>query len=251
MDSWSQKRKLIYGAIFLGAVLLVVGVPAFLLFYKAPSCFDGKKNGGEKGVDCGGKCIKLCQSDFLPPSVAWARIERVVPGIYNIGAYIINPNSEGEAKNVPYRVSIFDKEGILIAEENGTVTIPPHRNTLAFSSLIKLTNSLPAKVLFEFTEKPDWNKKIDTLSPIVVVSKDYIEEYDGSSLLVTLKNDGLETLNNLGVYVVLQDKNGNVTGFSKTVIDSLLPKSSEVAPFTWNTNRQGEVVSIEVLYVAE
>lgn len=251
MDSWSQKRKTIYAGITIVLALVIIGVPAFLIFYKAPTCFDGKQNGSEKGVDCGGKCTRLCQTEFFPPSVAWSRIENVVPGIYNAAAYIINPNNEGEARDVPFHMELYDKEGMLIIEKKGTVTIPPHRNTLAFSGLINVGKSIPAKIVFAFTGVPDWNKKADPLSAIVVSGQDYKEEGNNSSLLVTLKNDGLQILNNIAVYVVLNDKDGNTIGFSKTFIDSILPKSIATAPFTWNTNRQGQVVSIEVLYVAE
>ena len=86
---------------------------------------------------------------------------------------------------------------------------------------------------------------------MVVVKKDYKEEGNNSSLIVGLRNDGLNILNNIGVYAILHDSDGNTIGFSKTKVDSILPKSAVDAPFTWNTNRQGKVVSIEVLYVAE
>lgn len=251
MSSWSQKRKTFYAIFVLILITIIIGIPSFLLFYKAPSCFDGKQNGSEGGVDCGGKCTRLCQSSFLNPSVSWSKIERVVPGTYNAAAYIINPNSEGEAKDVPYKMALFDKGGMLITEVFGTVTIPPHRNTLAFSGLINVAQSIPAKVVFEFTSQPDWYKKPDTLSQLLVINKDYKEEGQNSSLLVSLKNDGLNIINDISVFAVLYDKSGNTIGFSKTSVDSIPPKSTVSAPFTWNTNRQGEVVSIEVLYVAE
>jgi hypothetical protein len=114
-----------------------------------------------------------------------------------------------------------------------------------------VSQSIPAKLVFEFTSQPNWYKKSDTLAQLIVVNKDYKEEDQNSSLLVSLKNDSLKILNNIGVYAVLYDKDGNAIGFSKTLLDSISPKSTVVAPFTWNTNRQGEVVSIEVLYMAE
>ncbi len=251
MSSWSKNRKITYALIVIIAVIGLIGIPSFLLFYKAPTCFDGKQNGSETGLDCGGKCTRLCQSSFLTPSVTWAKIENVVPGIYNAAAYIVNPNNEGEAKDVPYKMSLFDKEGMLITETFGTVTIPPHRNTLAFSGSIKVEKSIPAKVVFEFTSQPNWYKKADTLAELVVLSSDYEEGGQNSSLMVSLKNNSLNILNNIGVYVILKDKDGNAIGFSKTILDSISPKSSIIAPFTWNTNRQGAVVSKEVLYVAE
>ena len=50
MASWSEKRKFVYASIVISFVVVVIGIPIFLLLYKAPSCFDGKRNGGEKWV---------------------------------------------------------------------------------------------------------------------------------------------------------------------------------------------------------
>jgi len=251
MASWSEKRKFIYATGTLIVIIGAIGIPAFLFFYKAPTCFDGKQNGSEKGIDCGGKCTRLCQNSFLSPNVAWARLERVVPGVYNAAAYIINPNTEGEAKSVPYHMAIYDKDGMLIIDQDGVVTLPPHRNTLAFLPLIRVANSIPVKVLFEFKGAPNWYKKSDPLSSIEIVEKNYTEEGNNSSLKVTLKNDSVNNIGRLNVYVVLYDGMGNAIGFSKTIVDEILARSSITAPFTWNTNRNGEVVSVEVLYVAE
>lgn len=251
MASWSDKRKFIYASVAVLFVIGAIGVPAFLLLYKAPTCFDSKQNGDEKGVDCGGRCSRLCQSNFLAPNVAWTRLERVVPGLYNVAAYVINPNPEGEAKSVPFHMALYDKNGMLIIDKQGTVTIPPHRNTLAFLPLVNVANSIPVKVLFEFTQPPNWYKKSDQLSNIEVLAKDYVEEGSSSSLRVTLKNNSVNNLKRFDTYVVLYDGLGNTIGFSKTVVDGIPANSYVTAPFTWNTNRNGEVVSIEVLYVAE
>lgn len=251
MATWSEKRKLIYATGFVVVIFGLIGVPAFLLLYKAPTCFDGKQNSNEVGIDCGGRCTKLCQNAFLNPIVSWTRLENVTPGIYNVATYIINPNTEGEAKDVPYRVTLYDNQGMLISDSKGEVTLPPHRNTLAFSGLIKVGKSIPTKALFEFTSLPDWRKKTDQLSSISVIDKQYTEGNGGSSLMIILKNDGLQPLSKISVFAILYDNLGNAVGFSKTVIDEILPKAVTIAPFTWNIDRQGEVVSIEVLYVAE
>lgn len=251
MDNWAKKRKLIYASIAILFIVSVIGIPSFLLFYKAPTCFDGKQNGGEKGIDCGGRCQLLCQSDFFPPTVSWTRIDKVIDGVYNVSAYIINPNNDGEAKNVPYKVTLFDNLGIKIASKNGTVTIPPHRNTLAFSGLINTDKYLPVRALFEFTSAPNWIKKTDELVDLVIKDMDYSESDNSSSLIVNLENSGLKDLNNINVYSVLYDSSGNTIGFGKTVVDEIKAKSTAIAPFTWNTNRNGKVVSKEVLYVAE
>ena len=251
MDSWARRRKIIYAFIVLILLVLVVGVPSFLIFYKAPTCFDGKQNGSEAGVDCGGRCEKLCQSEFLSPSVIWTRMEKVSSGIYNVAAYIINPNNLSEAMGVPFKVSLYDSFGKAIASKSGIVDIPARRNTLAYSALIDTGKVNPTKASFEFSQSPLWVKATDKLKAINVINKDYTEQKDSSALEVNLYNDSLYDIRNLTVFAILYDRLGNTIGFSKTVVDEIGAKSSAIAPFTWNTNRNGQVVSIEVLYVAE
>lgn len=252
MSSWSRHRKLSVAAIVLLLLIAAVAVPAFLLFYKAPSCFDGAENGSETGIDCGGRCERLCQDNFLPASVAWTRFEELAPGLLNVAAYIVNPNTEGEAKNVPYKLALYDGKGILIGEYNGTVNIPPHRNTLAFQTALQIGRSIPSKALFEFTAPPDWRKEADPLKSLSIGNKDYNEEGDASSLSVTLRNVSVsKSLGRMSVYTVLYDVGGNAIGFSKTIVDEIAPEESVIAPFTWPRSRQGRVVSIEVLPVAE
>jgi hypothetical protein len=251
MSSWSQRRKSVYALIVFLVVVGAIGVPAFYLFYKAPTCSDGLMNGSETGVDCGGSCQRLCQTSFLAPSLAWTRFEQVSPGLYNLAAYIVNPNIDAEALNVPYHIALYDDRGVLITDTSGTVTLPPHRNTLAFQGAVNVGKRVPAKALFEFTTPPDWHKKKDGLAAIAVGDKKYLEDELGSSLTVTLKNTSVYSLVNLAVYAVLYDKDGNALGFSKTYVDEIPQKGTALAPFTWPLNRKGAVISIEVLPVAE
>lgn len=252
MSSWSKRRKFLY--LFVIAIILVgvVIIPAFLLFYKAPTCSDGLKNGNEEGIDCGGSCQKLCQSSFLPATVAWTRFEKVTPNLYNVASYIINPNTTGEAVNVPYKIALYDENGQLMLEQYSTVTISPHRNALAFIPSVDVGKQVPAHAIFAgFTVAPNWQKKSDPLASLQVTDKKYVEDANSSSLTVTLVNNSVNPLPRMTVYAILYNQAGNVVGFSKTVVDGIDGKGTTIAPFTWPENRAGSVVSIEVLPVAE
>lgn len=251
MSSWSKRRRLTYLTVIIVVLVGAIIVPGFFIFYRAPTCFDGIKNGNEQGIDCGGGCQRLCPSAFLPPSVAWARFENVAPSLYNVGAYVVNPNIDGEAMDVPYHAALYDAQGGFITEFTGTVTLPPHRNTLAFKGSVNVGKRIPAKALFEFSGIPDWHKRADPLAALVIGDKDYAEDDSGSSLAVTIKNASVHAIDNVGVSVVLYDKDGNAIGFSHTTIDEIPGSGQATAPFTWPENRHGAVISIEVLPVAE
>ena len=251
MASWSRRRRLLYTIVILIILVAGVGVPAFYFFYKPATCFDKIMNGNEEGIDCGGSCVRLCPSAFIPPQIAWTRFEEIAPGLYNLAAYVVNQNTDGEAMNVPYHIALYDNKGILITDELGSLTLPPHRNTLAFQSALPVGKRVPAKALFELTGIPDWHKRSDPLASLSVVNKDYVEDSTSASLTVTLKNTSLKALPRMTVYAVLYDASNNTLGFSKTIIDGIAPQSTAVAPFTWPISHDGKVISIEVLPVAE
>jgi hypothetical protein len=251
MISWSRKRRFLYAGSVL-VVIIGVGIAGFLLFvYKAPTCSDGTMNGSELGVDCGGGCTRLCASAFLPPSVSWTRFEEVSPGLYNVAAYVVNPNKEGHASNIPYHIMMYDARGVLIVEHKGVADIAPQRGTLVFARMIETGKRIPARALFEFTGSPDWRSAKDPLVALVIGDKKYTEEGSSSTLTVPLTNRSVYPLPHMSVYAILYDINNNAIGFSKTVLDGIAPQESVLAPFTWPINRQGKVISIEVLPVAE
>lgn len=250
MATWASRRKLIYALILIGVLIVLVGLPLFKIFYKAPTCFDVRQNGNETGVDCGGSCRLLCQSAFIPPRIEWggAKIEKVADGLYNAASYVVNPNISGAAVNVPYKISLYDSEGLLIVEKNGVVTLYARRNALAFQTGINTGKRIPTKATFEFTAAPVWFKSADLLEGISVIDKKYLEDESGSSLEVVLENKTLVTFNDVQVSVILYDTDGNAIGFSQTKIDTIGAKNArEVAPYTWPINRQGKVASIEVI----
>ena len=251
MSSWSRRRKSIYALIAAVVLIAAVGVPGFLHFYKAPTCSDGVQDGDEQGVDCGGSCERLCQSAFLAPSVAWARFAEVAPHLYNLGAYIINPNIAGEAQNVPYHIALYDDQGIPIIDTTERSHCRRIGIRLRSRAQSILGARVPAKALFEFTAPPDWYIQDDTLQPLTIGDKKYSEDQDSASLLVTLGNSGVDPIGRITVYTILYDKDGNALGFSKTIVDGIPGKGTAVAPFTWPQSFNGQVISIEVLPVAE
>lgn len=255
MATWASRRRLLYASILILGIIACITLVYFLVFYKAPTCFDNKQNGGELGIDCGGKCKRLCQSYFQSPRIEWgaAKIEKLADGLYNVASYIENPNINGAAVDVPYKVSLYDAQGIFIVEKSGTVTLYPRRNSLAFETAVNTQKRIPTKATFEFTSAPKWFKSDDKLGGIVVVDKRYSENENGSSLEVVLDNNNLLPYNDVRVSVILYDSGGNVIGFSQTVVDHIPGKNSiekkalTIAPYTWPSTRNGKVATIEVI----
>ncbi|MDP6250283.1 MAG: hypothetical protein QGH26_05690, partial [Candidatus Pacebacteria bacterium] len=58
--SWSSKNRSIYLGGLILILVIVFALPVYNIFNKEPTCFDGKQNSNERGVDCGGGCEKIC-----------------------------------------------------------------------------------------------------------------------------------------------------------------------------------------------
>ena len=77
--TWALKRQIFY----VGVLVLFFSIAGFLIIYpklsKSPTCFDGRQNGEELGVDCGGACAKACVAQVDNISVLWSRAFKIFP----------------------------------------------------------------------------------------------------------------------------------------------------------------------------
>jgi len=103
---WAFWRRTQYVAgimVFLSLVSLVVYAK---YFYEPANCFDGLLNGDERGIDCGGGCVRICAIDVLPPKALWAQSFRVTDGQYNAVAYIENKNLLDLVQKLQHKLEI-------------------------------------------------------------------------------------------------------------------------------------------------
>src|SRR3989344_2833707 len=134
--SWAGRRQLLYAGVVLLIVLAVSGYIAYSVLSTPPLCFDGKQNGEEKGIDCGGTFSKLCANQALAPVVLWARAFETAPGTYAAAAYVENNNVGAGATSVAYAFRLYDEDNLLIIEKGGVTDIPPQEIVPVFASAI-------------------------------------------------------------------------------------------------------------------
>ena len=62
---WTAKRHLLYLSGFLAIILVIVLTIIAPYLRSDPTCFDGKQNGNEEGVDCGRSCHLISQAQAI------------------------------------------------------------------------------------------------------------------------------------------------------------------------------------------
>ncbi len=248
--TWAFKRQVFDLFIFF-AVLAFFG---FLIIYPylkhEPSCSDGRQNGVETGVDCGGMCLRACMEDTDPVSIIWSRAFKVIPGRYNAVAYIENHNQNKAVDKIHYRFRFADENNVYIGKREGVTFIPPSGNFAVFEPAIDLGNSIPVYTTFEFTEPPVWGQvtreKVNQLK--ILVSNIVLEGEDTAPRLsATIKNSSLFTIPEVNVVAILYDKLGNAISVSQTYLEVLAGEEVRDINFTWPEPLPSTVITKEII----
>lgn len=231
--TWAQKRKFVYLGSIILIFFLVVVVPFLLSLYKAPSCFDGKQNQTEQGVDCGGPCVLLCPTQYVSPNILWSRFSKVSDGVYNVLAYIENPNLNAGANNVSYTFKLYDSKGILLKERLGQTFIPANKIVAVFEPEMLTGNQIPQRVEFSFTSRAIWLKQ-ESQEANLSVSGGEITRLDSSPrLTTTVSNKTTNEVKSIEAVAIIYNEAGNTIAFSRTIVDSLGDKQSAIINFNW------------------
>ncbi len=234
---WSQKRKILYALAVAGVIILLAAYPVYKTINPTPTCSDQRQNGDEVGVDCGGSCELYCSSQVKELRVAWAKAFLVVPGRYDLGAYVENPNVNAGIKNVRYTMRMLDGAGVVLAEGKGSTEIAPASTRLLFAGSVAATGT-PDRVEVEFNREDltQWVKA--KTEPSVLTTKnqslkntDTKPRFDTTLLNTDLVNDVGYT--SLGA--IIYDAARHPVAISRTYVDGVPRGGMQDIFFTWPT----------------
>lgn len=231
--SWASRRRSIYTGIVVAIALVIVVPFAFFLLNKEPTCFDGKQNGQELGIDCGGICERLCEIQISAPVLIWSRSFKVADGVYNSVAYVENPNFNSGVFQIPYTFKLFDDKNLLIAERKGSTYMSPNSVTPIFEGVISTGQRIPVKTFFEFDTLPEWHKSEDKKSILSIKDIVLTGEKSSPRINAVLTNRSIETIKDIEVVAIVFDSKDNAIAVSSTFVERLYDRSTYNLVFTW------------------
>lgn len=201
---------------------------------KPSSCSDGVQNQNERGVDCGGICQIACFENVKQePDIQWSRAYYVAPGVYNLTAYIQNPNIDYISKPTRYVFKVYDEKNVLITTREGVVGIPTSKIFPIFEPTISTGNIIPKIVTFEFVEPVVWLEYFGNKPELEVVEQRLSRQDTAPKLDVKIVNRTLNTYKNMEVIAIVYDPEGNGVLSSRTFIDSVGDRGQVSVVFTW------------------
>ncbi len=234
MISWQTRRQALYFGTFFVFLVLVIGIPVFISVYRAPTCFDGKKNQGEEGVDCDGSCQRLCKEKISLPVVDWVRPFHVSGNVYSVAALVENFNPNAGTLKIPYTFELYDTSNQLITKVKGSTFVLPKQAFLVFEGGIELT-AVPTKAFLKFEENAEWLRasvKDRTLS----ISDQVLRNTDTlPKLSALIENTAITPARDVEVVAVVSDTKNNAIAASRTIVKELAPNEKKNIVFTWPT----------------
>jgi hypothetical protein len=247
--SWASRRQTNYLLGFIGILILIVFLFASKLIFKKPTCQDGKQNGTETGIDCGGSCALMCKEDVQEPVILWSRAFPVVNNSFNLVAYVENRNKNSAVREANYEFRIYDSNNKLLGRREGKTFIPPNQQFAVFEPRFDAGESELKSVVFEFIAPIVWVKKIPTSQsqPIFVKDIFFDDDKDTPRLSATVINNSIYDLPEFDIIAILYDLDNNAINASASHKEKLLNNSSTPVTFTWPEVLSAHPITKDVL----
>jgi hypothetical protein len=249
MSSWGAQRRSKIILSFFIIVLLIIVLILTISLHEDPTCFDGKKNGGESGVDCGGGCELLCRGQAINPLVHWARSFEVAPGIYNSVAYLENLNTEAGSPELEYIFKYYNQDNVLVAEKEGSINLRPKEIIPVVQNSINVGKQKINRTTFTVTnlDTMTWTKQ-SLRERSLVISDEELFEVDGlPRISAEVTNISINTVEKIRLIVIVYDVDGNAINTSSTIIQRLPKDQTEEVIYTWPKQFSKEASSFEII----
>ncbi len=230
---WAIRRRVEIIGIIIGALLLFVALPYWLLHRQVPSCFDGIQNQGEEGIDCGSPCALICKGKAKDLNLLWTKVFAIRTGVYDVAGYIENPNFNTGAPKFTYTAKLFDKNDVEIASKTGEDYVLPNERFVIFAGGMETGEKVATRGSLEITPDFQWFITEKTKKLFSVTAKTLVGFTNKPKLTALLHNDTTDLYRNINVATVIYDNKGQAIGVSSTKVDKLLPGGNENLFFTW------------------
>ena len=179
-------------------------------------------------------------------SILWARFFELRDGLVDLAALIENPNDFSAGK-FKYSFKIYDENNILISIKEGESYADPKEKFVLFEPNVAVFQRTPSRVIVDI-ENIFWQKDLLKERPIIdVLSAEKFLEDIFPRLVLTLKNRGQKTYENVEASVVLWRSEDEVAGVSRTIISKLGVEEERAITYTWPEAISG-VLRVEAFF---
>ncbi len=231
---WAVGRRIQYGLGFASVWVLVGAFIYFSNFYQPANCFDGKENGAETGVDCGGLCVQICSTTVIQPQVVWVKSFEVVEGQYNAVAYVENVNQTAATPALEYTFRLLNEQGSVVAERSGTTILPPNSIYPIFEGRVFTEGKAEVtRTEIDLKPAPLWIPASVGRGQFRSVDIKLTGADERPRLDVKIENTELSEARDVEIVATIFNEGGEPVTASQTILESIAARSTEDIVFTW------------------
>lgn len=233
MDFRTRRQLVVLLAVGLAAA--GIAAAALRLSAPAPSCADNRKNQGEEAADCGGPCPPCALKHPRALEVFWVRFVKVRENTYDVAAEVRNPNPKLGAPAFAYEFKLYDTAGALVAARAGQAFLYPGET--AHLAEIGLTSGRQIQRAALAVGEADWRFMEGRAPDVAAGSREYATvEEEGTTrgrARAIVANRTLEDLPEVEVSAVILDRDGNLLGVHRTLLQALPAGAARPVEFVW------------------
>jgi len=236
------RKKIMIAGIPIGIIVLIILI--FLVINRPKAnCFDGKQNGDETGIDCGGSCVVCAVKNAKNLEIITQPIALDVGSDFiAISAKVRNSNT-GYGVKFNYQINFLDSFGqIKNTVKDKSFIYPSSTKFLVIPKLeMKKTDFFRMELIFD-ENSFEWFASSKT-------SKDLFSVYDiQAQFLEDAKNPGYMKvtgkINNkmsnnfpsIDLTILVYSKTGELLNAAETELNNLLGNSTQQFEYTWMTS---------------
>ncbi|MDP2855617.1 MAG: hypothetical protein Q8N90_00650 [bacterium] len=233
-EAWRKRKKIII-AVFPLVLLLLIIVMSIILSQPAATCFDGRKNGNEEGIDCGGFCVSCGVKYAAPLEIISSDILGIGQNASELAIKVRNSNADYGAR-FSYQINVINLLGAKVGEASGESFILPHSEKYLIEPKLSLKAADLSRTEVIIT-KTEW-------FAVDKSSVDLFEIYDRKTRILEATESGyLEVSGKIANKIshdfsavdltfIVYSKTGRLLYAAKTEISNL--KANEIKNFVYN-----------------
>ncbi|MEK7120034.1 MAG: hypothetical protein AAB824_00640 [Patescibacteria group bacterium] len=237
------KKQIIVGAV-VGVVFVLIIILLIIAIKPSATCFDGKQNQNETGIDCGGSCAKQCVVAY-DPEIKFAKFFKVGQNSVDMVAEVSNKNYSLASDYIPYTFTLYDQAGQTLATKSGNFYILPGKSRFVIEQNIFVSRD-PAKVDFKLGSIK-WNdmatlvpnQNMQDINNIQLLNQDPALQKDplgNPQLFSNMVNQSFYDFDLIEIDLVAYDANNNIIADGQTFIRTVKANEKRVFSITWPKN---------------
>ncbi len=246
-------RKQIIIILIIVLILAVIATLVYFAYFRVlPTCFDGKQNQSEEGVDCGGSCISCERLTIRDLGALWVKYLPLEKNRYYLVAMVVNPNPNFGLGQFSYSFVFYDSAGHQTGEQKGKDFILPNQNKYLIAGNVDVgQNFSRVELKINKPSKADWQKFSSEyqLPSIYVQDKQfkYLEDQPGvAQASGTMKNDSAFDFDKISVSIILFNADKQIIAVNRAEAHAVLTGEARYFSAMWSTPINGQVASMDI-----